>query len=130
MRPPRGSLGTFRALLHLTACLLIIGFLLSIPAVAQGTKPAPIAPTKKTETGLVFKDMRFRMMSIGDKVYTIGPNARFYALEGAPIKPFQLKPGNFVDIEYLTGGSKTEMWPYLPSERVLTVVRVVHKPRQ
>ncbi len=130
MRPSGRLLSTGRTLLLLAACLVVIGWISAPQAVAQGTKPAPTAATKKTATGLVFKEMRFRMMTIGDKVYNIGPNARFYGLGGAPIKPHQVKAGDTVDIEYLTGGTKTEVWPYLPSERVLTVLRVVPKPRQ
>ena len=138
MRPRGGSLSTFRTLLHLTAFLLLIGSVPVLPASAQGTalpqsgqaKPAPILATQKTETGLMVKQLWFNTMFIGDKGYTLSRHARFYALDGRLIKPFQVKPGDTVDIQYLTGGTKTEMWPHYPNERVLTILRIVPKPRQ
>lgn len=132
MRPRGGSLSTFQTLLHLTAFLVLIGFFSVLPAAGQSreAKPAPILATQKTETGLMVKQLWFNTMFIGDKGYTLSRHASFYGLDGKPIKTFQVKPGDTVDIQYLTGGTKTEIWPYHPNERVLRTLRIVPKPRQ
>jgi len=97
---------------------------------AQGTKRAPVSPVKKSEQGVLFRQMAFSKMVIGDNGYAIHPGAKFYAVDGRPIKPFQVKAGQVVDVVYLIGGTRTEGYPYDPKERVLISLRVVPKPRQ
>lgn len=133
----------FRSLIHLIAYFSLIGLLFTLPAAAQGTRPsapekfggaavtkAPPPPSLKSEKGLVFKERSFRIMTIGHKVYTIGPNALFYGLDGRPIKAMNVRPGDVVDVQYLTGGAKTELRPYYPNQRVLVSLRVVGKGKR
>lgn len=130
MRPSEGLLRTFHTLLFFTACLVLIGLVFALSVSAQGTKRAPVPPVKKSEQGVLFKQMAFSKMIIGDNGYAMHPGAVFYAVDGRPIKPFQVKAGQWVDVVYLIGGTRTEGYPYDPKERVLLSLRVVPKPRQ
>jgi len=126
----------------LIAYFVLIGFIFTLPAAGQETKPAPTGPpaeaatpkampkqpVKKAEKGLVFQQMRFGQILISNQQYHIHGNAKYYAINGRPIKRHDLKPGDAVDIEYLTGGQRSEMYPYYSNERILTSVRVVPKP--
>jgi len=126
----------------LIAYFVLIGFLVTLPVAGQQSKPAPTAPApgvaapkavprqavKKAEKGLVFQQMKFGQILISDQQYNIHREAKFYSINGQPIKRHDLKPGDAVDIEYLTGGQRTELYPYYSNERVLTSVRVVPKP--
>ena len=138
MRPPGGSFSTFCALLFSIAIVFIIGLTFSFQAVAADpdlapattARRAPTMPTLKSKQGLVFQSTAFRNVVLDKKVYALHRNAQLQGLGGQRIDLEGLKPGDIVDIQYLTGGSKTEGYPYEPGERVITILRVVAKAKK
>jgi hypothetical protein len=143
MRPPGRSLSTVRSLLLLTACLALIGLLAASQAPAQDIRLAqtdlprgqavtktPIPPVKKVETKLVIQESKFGMLFISGKLYQIGINAKLYNIGGKLVSATDLKPNEVVAVEYLTGGTRSEGYPYSPSQRVITTLRVLAKGKK
>jgi hypothetical protein len=138
MRPPGGSFSTFCILLYSIAIVFLMGLTFALPAVAadpdQATattaRRAPIMPTLKAEQGLVFQSTAFRNVVINKKVYRLHRDAKLYGLNGQLIDLQALRPGDIVDIQYLTGGTRNEGYPFERSERVLTTLRVVAKAKK
>jgi hypothetical protein len=120
-------------LLLIAACLVLTSWIYTAQAVAQDTGAAPTAqraPMLKAENGLVFQEAKLGMLLISGKVYQMEKNAVLYSMDGKRIHWSNLKANDVVDIQYLTGGSKTEEYPYSPKARVLTSLRVVAKGKK
>ena len=125
MRPRGCSLSTFRTLLHLTAFLVLVGFVSALPAAEQAT--ATRQPVSKFKKELLVQGQRPGFLTLSGEVYRISGSTKFYSLKGQRINRLQLPVGALVDADYLIGGSKTETYPYFAADKVLVNVRIVPK---
>ena len=133
MRPPGEWFSTFGILLCSIAIVFLIGSTFSFQAAAAdpdqaaatSARRAPTMPTLKSEQGLLFQSSAFRNVVLDKKVYRLHRDAKLYGLGGKRIDVADLTLNDIVDIQYLTGGTRTEGYPYEAVERVLTTLRVV-----
>jgi len=118
------------------ACTLLVSLAAAVPAQPQsGVVPgaAPGTPGQSTvaqpervlERNLVVRGSEFSQLILGDKRYIVSGRTRFLTADGRTISLTDVKPGQVVDVVYLTGGTKTEGHPYRPFDKVLLSVRVV-----
>jgi hypothetical protein len=125
MRPRVGSLSTFRTLLCLTAFLVMVGFVSALPAAEKATTPRE--PTRKFAKELLVQSQRPGALVLNGDSYRVTGSTKFYSLKGQRISPLHLPIGALVNVDYLTGGSKTEDYPYFGADKVLVNVRIVPK---
>jgi hypothetical protein len=117
------------------ACMLLV----ALPAMAQSsgksksdssTQSASGIPERITEQNLVVEGFEPNRILLSKDRYIHTVTTTYMSAGGRPIARGALKAGQVVDIVYLTGGRKTEAYPYQPFEKVLVSVRVVGDGKQ
>jgi hypothetical protein len=87
-------------------------------------------PERMTAQNLVFQRFEPSQIVLSNDLYVYTLSTSYTSLTGRNISRKDLKAGQVVDIVYLTGGRKTEGYPYRPFEKVLVSVRVVAEAKK
>jgi hypothetical protein len=82
-------------------------------------------PVKETEQGVKVDGIIAGTLLLGGKVYQIARWSRCYRSNGTALPWLHLKKNQIVNVEYYTGGTFNEGYPFRPGQRVVVAVRVV-----
>lgn len=88
------------------------------------------APERVSAQNLTVHGFQFNSLMLNNEAYRFNGATNFFSSDGRRLTMPEIKPGQVVDIIYLTGGTRTETYPYYAHEKVLSSVRVVAGAQQ
>lgn len=94
------------------------------PQASQG------APERLTAQNLVIQAFEPNQLVLGNDRYIYTLSTGYTSASGKRITRSDLKVGQVVDVTYLTGGKRSEGYPFRPFDKVLVLVRVVADVKQ
>lgn len=108
------------------ACLVVMPWALTSVSAQGGTSAKKSSDGEvRTATKLVVnKVMRGRML-LGGEVYHYATFTKYLDGNGYRIRRKSIVPGTVVNITYITGRNKSEMYPFSSQWKVLSKVQIV-----